>query len=157
MSVWCLSKLGWVKPKNLTKKSSLTLPPLDADKKAAYRMWTKGKASPEYFLLEHRQRAGRDQALPGQGLVLWHIDERQSDNTNPFAYRVAVVQADGRKDLERAANEGDGADAFPGTNNVTKVDDTTHPSTRDNLGNPTGTALSKIALAPGKVTLQVKV
>ena len=53
----------------------------------------------EYFLLENRQKT-RDAALPGHGLAIWHIDDTQSSNDNPLAYKVALVQADGRRDLE---------------------------------------------------------
>jgi hypothetical protein len=57
------------------------------------------------------------------------VDETQPSNDNPASYLVALVQADGRKDLERNANSGDPADTFPGSSQVTSVSDTTNPST----------------------------
>jgi immune inhibitor A len=149
MSAWCLANLGWIQPRNVTNADNLTLKALEVDKTACYRLWTKGQASKEYFLIENRQQAGRDAKLPGSGLAVWHIDETQSDNSNPLAYKVALVQADGKRDLELNHNQGDAGDLFPGSQQVNKVDDkgSAHPHTRDNSGAATGVALSKIKVA----------
>jgi immune inhibitor A len=159
MSAWCLSALGWIKPKNITAAGNLTLKALEGDKTACYRLWTKGKASKEYFLIENRQQKGRDAKLPGHGLAVWHIDETQSDNTNPLAYKVALVQADGKRDIEFNKNSGDPGDMFPGSAGVTKVDDkgVAHPHTRKNDGTTSGVALSKIKEVNGVVQVSVKV
>ena len=159
LSAWCLATLGWIKPHNVKSAKTLTLPALDGNSTACYRLWTKGKASKEYFLVENRQKAGRDKALPGSGLMLWHVDETQSDNTNPNAYRVALVQADGLRQLEKSTNQGDRGDPFPGSKKVTKVNDSApgHPHTRDNTGAATGVGLSQIAVKSGVATVKVKV
>ncbi len=159
MSAWCLSTLGWIKPNNVTAAGSLVLKPLETDKAACYRLWTGGRASKEYFLIENRQKSGRDIGLPGSGLAVWHIDETQSDNTNPLAYRVALVQANGRRDLEFNRNAGDPGHLFPGSRHVTKVDDTgaSHPHTRKNDGTATGIAISNIQVVNDDVTADVVV
>src|SRR5712672_2189967 len=151
MSAWCLSTLRWIKPNNVASARTLTLQAIEGDKTACYRLWKGGKASTEYFLIENRQRKGRDAKLPGSGLAVWHIDETQSDNTNPLAYKVALVQADGKRDLEFNRNSGDDGDLFPGSKSVTKLDDkgATHPHTRKNDGTTTGVALSKIKASRG--------
>ncbi len=78
----------------------------------------------EYFLLENRQQTGFDVALPGAGLLLWHIDEAKSSNNNEWYpgctactshYKVALVQADGLYQMEQKINRGDAGDPFPGT------------------------------------------
>ncbi len=157
MSCWCLSKLGWIKPKVVTRKKSIQLNTLEEKKMECYRLWTKGATGPEYFLLENRQAKGLDAALPGSGLAVWHIDERQSNNDNPLAYLVALLQADGNKDLELLKNSGDGGDLFPGDKCVAAVDDNTTPSTRANTGSPSRVALTNIAMSGGIVTLQAEV
>jgi immune inhibitor A len=157
MSCWCLSKLGWIKPKVVTRKKSIQLNTLEEKKTQCYRLWTKGATGPEYFLLENRQAKGLDAALPGSGLAVWHIDERQSNNDNPLAYLVALVQADGNKDLELLKNSGDAGDLFPGDKGITAVDDNTTPSTRANTGSPSRVALTNIAMTGGIVTLQAEV
>jgi immune inhibitor A len=157
MSCWCLAKLGWIKPKVVPRKKSIQLYTLEEKKAECYRLWTKGATGPEYFLLENRQAKGLDAALPGSGLAVWHIDERQSNNDNPLAYLVALLQADGNKDLELLKNSGDAGDLFPGDKGVAAVDDNTTPSTRANTGSPSRVALTNIAMTGGIVTLQAEV
>lgn len=88
-----------------------------------------GYENNEYLLIENRQRIGYDRQLPGTGLVIYHIDNRangqgrpgypgQQNNNGvdwPFNgahYQVAVLQCDGRYDLERDNNIGDGNDPW---------------------------------------------
>jgi immune inhibitor A len=159
LSAWCLATLGWITPRNVKATANYKIDTLAKDKTDCLRVWTGGQAGPEYFLLENRQQTGRDVALPGSGLAVWHIDERQGDNTNPIAYRVALVQADGKRELELNVNDGDAGDLFPGTGKVTSVKDTGAfaPSTRANDGSGTGVALTAIKSGQGKVGFRVKV
>jgi immune inhibitor A len=155
MCCWCLSKLGWIKPIN-AKSGVYTLDTLEKNAKECLRVWTGGKAGPEYFMLEDRQKTGRDAALPGSGLAVWHIDEARSDNTNPLAYMVGLMQADGKRDLELAKNGGDAADLFPGPLKKTRFNDKTTPSSRAHDGSSTGVSLRGISVANGKVKVTVK-
>jgi immune inhibitor A len=157
MSAWCLSKLGWIAPQVIKKETTLTVPTLAMDNTACYRLWTGGKAGPEYFLIENRQKKGRDTSLPGTGLAVWHVDERQSSNTNPLSYLVGLVQADGKRDLELNKSAGDAGDLFPGSKKVTKLDDKTKPGTLANNNAPTGVALSQITEKNGVIKVKVKV
>jgi immune inhibitor A len=159
MSAWCLATLGWIKPKTVKAKANLMLPALEGDKTACYRIDGAGAPAGEYFLLENRQQAGRDAKLPGHGLAVWHVDERQSDNTNPQAYRVALVQADGLRDLEFNRSPGDAADLFPGSKKVTKVDGSAaagFPNLRRNDGSKSGIALTAISDKNGIVKVTAK-
>jgi len=129
---------------------------LENNAKDCLRVWTDGKSGPEYFMIENRQTKGRDTALPGSGLAVWHIDESRSDNTNPLAYKVGLMQADGKRDLELAKNNGDDGDLFPGSSKKTSFNDKTMPSSRAHDGNSTGVSLSGISVADGIVKLRVK-
>lgn len=160
LSAWCMSQLGWITPKNVRSRRTLTLNTLDRDKGDCYRLWSAGAKGAEYFLIENRQRRDRDDQLPGSGLAVWHVDETQSDNTNPVAYRVGLVQADGKRDLERGMNEGDAADVYPGRLGVRSVNGTsnTEPNLRSNTGLPTSVSLTSITQnATGTVKVTVKV
>jgi immune inhibitor A len=157
MSAWCLAQLGWIRPRVVRAARSLVLSPLEVRKSECYRLWTKGRLGPEYFLLENRQKTGLDAALPGSGLAVWHVDESQSGNTNPLGFMVGLVQADGQRDLERNRNSGDAGDLFPGARRVKSLDDETTPSTRAHDGSPTGVALSAIARQGSDVKLRVRV
>lgn len=81
------------------------------------RFYIHRKSATEYYLIEIRNRAGRDQALPSAGLAIWHIDEL-GDNSNEQMtadrhYECSLVQADGKFDLENDPhNYGDYTDLF---------------------------------------------
>jgi len=159
MSCWCLSRLGWIAPRTVARTAgkTFTLDTLANDPTACLRVWKRGASGAEYFLLENRQKAGQDSALPGNGLAVWHVDETQSGNTNPLAYLVGLVQADGRRDLELDANPGDAGDLFPGTAAVKRISDSTTPGLRANDGSTTGIVASAIREAAGVVSLRLKV
>jgi hypothetical protein len=59
----------------------------------------------EYFLIENRRKAGRDTALPDEGLAIWHIDEDGDNSSEQMTadshYECSLEQADGQFDLER--------------------------------------------------------
>lgn len=159
MSCWCLAKLGWLKPQPVQHPMAIELRPLAEDPAACYQVWPNKKKGPEYFLVECRQKTGQDAALPGAGLAIWHIDETQSSNNNPLGYQVALVQADGKRDLEYNRNSGDAGDLFPGTKKVTAIDDNTVPSTRVNMGAASGISFRGIAYSArqGKATFTIEV
>lgn len=155
MSCWCLSKLGWIKPV-VAKSQKYTLDTLENAPGDCLQVWTGGKSGAEYFLLENRQTTGRDGALPGSGLAVWHIDEARSDNTNPNAYKVGLAQADGLRELELSTNQGDANDLFPGGLGKKRFNDRTTPSAKSHAGEATGVALSAISTKARKVTVTVK-
>jgi immune inhibitor A len=155
---WSKIKLGWQESSNVRKPQSLTLAAVeDATAGKIYRLWTKGKLGDEYFLLENRQLRGFDAKLPGSGLLIWHIDDTQHNNDHPGTYWVALVQADGRNDLEVGRNRGDANDPFPGGKQNTNFDDSTSPASLDNLGNSTFVAVRNITETAGQVTCDVDV
>jgi immune inhibitor A len=155
MSCWCLAQLGWATPRNLQASGAVSLSSLEQDSTQCARVWSHGSQGPEYFLLEYREASGRDAALPASGLAVWHIDEKRSDNTNPMAYKVGLVQADGQRDLEFNTNSGDDGDLFPGSSGVTAIDDNSNPSTRSHAGAVTGVVFKNIAVAGGVASLDV--
>lgn len=158
MSAWCLERLNWITPTRVTTARQVTLDTLESSKSECYRVAAGTVARNEYFLIENRQQTGRDASLPGHGLAVWHIDDTQSSNDNPLAYKVALVQADGQRDLELLKNSGDAADLFPGTNKVTSVSGSkgTHPHLRANNGASTTVSLTGIRESGGTVKVRVK-
>ncbi len=76
-------------------------------------------AATEYYLIENRQKTGRDAFLPGAGLAIWHVDElgdRDNRNYKPngthLNYVVTLMQADGTWDFENNVNGGNPEDLF---------------------------------------------
>ncbi len=102
----------------------------------------------EYYLIENRQKTGRDSALPDAGLALWHIDTEGSNDFQQgggaLHYKVALVQADGRWDLESNRNPGDGTDLWKGPT-FTNCSAATTPNTNWWNGTTSGLGISEIS------------
>ncbi len=145
MSAWCKQKLGWVTPTQITsfqKQFEVT----DAGTNPVmYKLWKKNTTgSLEYFLIENRQKTGFDKNLPGSGLLIFHIDDAKSTNTDENHPLVGLMQADGRNDLNTAANRGDGGDIFPGTSSNTTFDYLSVPNSNSYSGGPTYVSIRNI-------------
>lgn len=70
----------------------------------------------ESFLIESRLRTGRNANFPGEGLLIWHIDEYGNNSREEMTpeqhFYVSVEAADGLYDLEHGVNGGDENDFF---------------------------------------------
>ena len=112
------------------------------------RVWTNGEPGSEYFLLENRQKTKSDRYLPGDGLLIYHVDDTQQDNlSGPANYRVRVVVADSVSldDLESSlGNFGDDKDFWPGTLLRRFWTESTIPDSRDYNGFDTAVRLANI-------------
>lgn len=153
-SAWCKANQGWASVNNITANGAISIPDVKTSRQV-HRLWKDGAAGQEYFLLENRQRTGFDAELPGDGLLLWHIDDAQSGNTDESHYKVGLVQADGARDLEENHNRGDAGDPFPGSANVTTVSGTTTPNTNSYTGQ--STLVSVTAISPSAATMTATV
>ncbi|CAN5508622.1 hypothetical protein BH10PLA2_BH10PLA2_10650 [soil metagenome] len=127
-SAWSKIQLGWATPTPITSPGTYTAP-ASATSPTIFKI-TAGYPTGEYLLIENRQPVGFDVKIPAGtggvqgGLAIWHIDERKPTNTEPGYpgqpgypannrhYKVALLQADGRYDLEKDANRGDGDDVY---------------------------------------------
>jgi len=69
----------------------------------------------DFFMAENRARIGYDASLPGDGALVWHINEAAISNNNPQNLRVKLIQADGADHLLTSTNYGDPGDAFSAT------------------------------------------
>ncbi len=109
----------------------------------------------EYFLVEYRKKTLYDSYLPGEGLLVWHIDESKSNNCSEWwpeggqssHYKVALEQADGYFDMEKNYNHGDGGDPFPGSSGATNFNVSGSPSSLSYGGQSTGVAIENISVS----------
>ncbi|MFH1865260.1 MAG: M6 family metalloprotease domain-containing protein [Candidatus Eisenbacteria bacterium] len=103
--------------------------------------------SNEYYLVENRQRTGRDASLPDDGMAIWHVDTEGSNSnqqqTPALHYLVTLVQADGNWDLENNRNYGDGTDLYAATR-YTACTPATYPNTDWWDGSESGAFFSNI-------------
>src|SRR5215213_4937581 len=142
-SAWCKSTQGWIDVASPTTNGEVTISDVKTSR-TAYRLWKDGGDGNEYFLVENRQQEGFDASLPGQGLLVWHIDEAITGNTNESHYKVGLMQADGQRHLETNANRGDDGDVFPGSSGNASFTETSTPHSRSYAGSPTSVALTSI-------------
>ena len=155
-SAWCKVNQGWASVTNVAATGSLTLPDVKSGRNI-HRLWKDGGSGAEYFLIENRQRTGYDAGLPGDGLLVWHIDESQPGNTDENHYKVGLLQADGNRDLELAHNRGDAGDPYPGSANKTSVTSNTAPSSKSFAGQNTCVSITAISASASTMTATVAV
>ena len=150
LDAWCRQYLGFATPVVPVLPGSQSLPPVTRGG-GMLKVWTNGQPGSEYFLVENRLREGSDAGLPGDGVLVYHVDDGRIDNlTGPADYRVRVLEADGQSDLESpAGNFGDAGDFFPGTSGATSLTQATTPNTRSYAGQDTGVRLTNIAVVTG--------
>lgn len=120
--------------------------------------WTFNQASGsgEYYLVENREPVGYDAALPGCGLLVWHIDETRTSgndtNANDSRRLVDLEEADGLDQLDDLSSYGDAGDPFPGSTVNQAFDDASEPNSRLYGGAPTGVSLTNISSCGANVT-----
>ncbi|MBU1625791.1 M6 family metalloprotease domain-containing protein, partial [bacterium] len=121
---WSKTYLGWYNEEDgslinvCSDTDGIVIPDIHRDDGVIYRMWTFCQESPEYFLVENRERqpSGVDRNQPGNGLLIWHVDESipagrpNDDQEHPL---LKLLQCDGRDDLYYYRNSWDGTDPWP--------------------------------------------
>jgi len=157
LSPWSKLDMGFIKePIEITKSGTYTARPSN-DHPDIYAI-KKGYPDGEMLLLENRQNTGFDASLWTGGILIYKIDETQSFNgnkkhgfpgqsdapengqswpSNGLHYPIALLQADGDYDLERAVNNGDRGDFYtnpsqklgPGNGESVATDKGTYPNT----------------------------
>jgi immune inhibitor A len=147
---WSKVFLGWVNPKIIsTNKIDLSLNSVESS-----NLDTIIKISittTEYFLLENRCKVKFDQYLPGEGLLIWHIDDSVGDtdlygvNDDEEHKRVDLEEADGRDDLDARVNSGDHKDLYY-SGNADKFTPSTVPDSDSYSGDSSGISIVNIGV-----------
>lgn len=155
-SAWCKAHQGWVSVTNRTANGDATF--LDVkESHDVTRLWKNGETSQEYFLVENRQKTGFDDQLPDDGLLIWHIDDAIATNRDERHPKVALEQADGKRDLELRVNRGDGGDPYPGSSNNRAFDANSTPSSKSYAGVDTCVAVGSISDSGPTMTAHLQV
>lgn len=155
-SAWCKVQQGWASTTNVTVAGTISIPDVKVSRNV-HRLWTNGTTGPEYFLLENRQRTGFDEGLPGDGLLIWHVDETMPTNTDETHYKVGLVQADNQRNLELDQNRGDPGDPYPGSKNNTALTGSSSPSSNSYSSQPTLVSVTNISASAATMTATVNV
>ena len=155
-SAWCKAAQGWVDV--VAPKTNAAVQFKDVkDGHSVHRLWKTGARGSEYYLVENRQRKGFDGQLPGDGLLVWHVDESVDDNTNEVHYKVALEQADGLKHLEKGDNRGDAGDPFPGASDNRSFTASSNPGSKSYAKADTCVQLTQIGDSGPVMSAEVSV
>ena len=126
--------LGWLKPEQLKRPGAYAMQSLQETNSAyliaasEHNLMGKSPSPNEFFMIEYRTQVGWDAYLPGQGMLVWHIDysagawaDNTPNNSNPM--RMHLEEAGGRK------TDSSASDAYPGTRGVTSFIPKLHNNT----------------------------
>lgn len=136
------NELGWVEQIEISTPALQTLKPVIASAKV---LKVKSPVEHEYYLLENRRRVGFDRALPGQGMIVYHVDanriasRRAANNINSQAHQGLMV-----KPASGIVNSASAP--FPGTMLVTQFTDETTPAMRTWTGESFNRSITGITL-----------
>ena len=121
---------GWVQALEVSKSTSVQLKPTTAAGGRVCKIVSPQFAKSQFLLLESRPQKGFDKFLPGEGLLVWRVD-LSKEMYAPATPGMQLVQADGRSELEKndPNYQGDDSDPFPGSEDVTRLEDINDPST----------------------------
>src|SRR3989442_4137917 len=101
----------------------------------------------EYFLLENREQTGFDVGLPASGLLIWHVDDSQPDNTNDAHRLLDLEEADEGVNGDHPTDAGD-----PWHDTTVGFGPDTHPSSAAYDGTATNWRVRDISAAGPAMT-----
>ena len=103
-SAWGKAELGWLRPLEVGIDTddalyAQTVQPLESSRNGSvYKLSVRRVGGPEeYFLVEYRNTIGFDRELPGAGVLIWHVDETLSENSDETHRLLDLEEADERQ------------------------------------------------------------
>lgn len=153
--------LGFAAPRLIEEEGSYSIAPLnegtDAD---GCRINT--PVENEFFLIENRRRTGWDAYLPGEGMLVSRVDSTnvavwENNEVNASAAHTYFTLVRANPSVKGTTVTDSDGDPFPGSGNVTALDNSTTPSLRSwtMVSNPL--VMENIAITQeGNVTFNVK-
>ena len=91
--------MGWMDLIDPKANTHYTLKPINSDEGTAVKVVNNANPD-EYYLLEYRVHSGWDEYLPGEGIMILHVDynkwiwDNNSVNTAPTRQRMTLIPAD---------------------------------------------------------------
>ena len=158
-------RMGYVTPMVVDTNSINISIPAKESSATVYKLWKYAQSGAQYFLVENRQQTGYDSYLPGNGLLIYHVETASGNQNNQWYpghtsyghYLVALEQADGDYDLEQNLNRGDSGDPYPGSTDNRIFDENSVPDSKDYNGNTTFVEVINISNSSSNMTATLKV
>ncbi len=129
LSAWCKDFLSWVDLEIVSStKRNVQLPYVELSSSVIkVEILTADNPKKEYFLLEYRRKTLFDSSLPGEGVLIWKIDDNiakdpyrlmmNNINSGKPYYGVDLIEADS---TPAGLNYDNSGDPFPGSKNIVK-------------------------------------
>lgn len=153
----CKANQGWVETVVETNNHQIVLQDVKEGYKV-HRLWTDGDVnSKEYFLIENRQTVRSDEFLPGKGLLIWHIDDQLTSNTDENHPWIKLMQADGFDQLKQNLGRGDDGDAYPGFTDNRQFDAMSNPNSKSYKETDTYVSVTNIPISTPTMTFDITV
>src|SRR5881409_74722 len=149
-SAWSKIRLGWVTPTDVTSAMVGTAVPAVETSAKVFRLGVAGTFPAEYFLVENRQLVGFDAALPGAGLLIWHVDESQTSNDVDTHRLLDLEEADEALTGDHPRDAGD-----PWHDTATGWGPDTLPDSRTVAGQTTGWRVREISASGPTMTATI--
>ncbi|MFC1777576.1 M6 family metalloprotease domain-containing protein [Pseudomonadota bacterium] len=158
LSAWSKVSTGFTTPQDIDfNQNGVSFSQAETNE-SIKRIWIdkyKTPLSREYFLLENRRKTDYDTGLPGNGLMIWHVDENIRTNTDENHKWVDLEEADGLASLDSGASSGDAADPFPGSGNKTTFNNTSNPNSKRYSSAATGIGVTGISASATTMTANI--
>jgi M6 family metalloprotease-like protein len=149
LGAWCKAKLGWAQVVEVTTaRYGVDILQAETDK-VVYKLPIQESGGTEYFLVENREKTGYDSNMPGAGLLIWHIDESQHDNTND-AHRLVDLEEEDGASGDSPTDAGD-----PWTNNLDGFTPDSNPNSNGYGNVRTGWKVYSISAAGATMTADI--
>ena len=163
---WCRVQMGYAQPIIVADDITAAPIPSASQDSVVYKLQRRVNPGSEYFLVENRQQTDYDAFLPGNGLLIYHIDDTVSTidwnewcpgNEANGHYLSALEQADEAWELENKVNRGNAGDPFPGSTGAHSFSAWTAPNSNDYAGGATGIAITNIGNSAPVMTADLHV
>lgn len=139
--------LGFASPKLITASGDFKLSAVNTSNDG-YRI--NSAINNEFFLIENRQRTGWDEYLNGHGMTIMRVDSTNVDiwennkiNCDPAHNYLELIRA--TPQMSGTSVTDSQGDPFPGSGNVTEINNETSPSLRSWTGTATPLCIKDIA------------
>lgn len=143
--------LGWKELKVIDSPQDVTLKAI-SEGGDAYKI-VNDLNPDEYYVVENRQRTKWNSYDPAEGLLVIHVDYKESDwqnnrlNNDPAHQRMTVIPADNK--LTKDSQSGD---TYPGSTGNTELTCTSTPAAKVFVGEYMGKDITNISVENGVVT-----
>ncbi|MBD2759734.1 M6 family metalloprotease domain-containing protein [Yimella sp. cx-573] len=139
--------LGWISPTRVTSATNVSIPQASSSNVAYQLLGDPDGAGVgsqgEFFLVENRQPVGLDAALPGCGILVYHVKEVFRNNMWGATGRlIDVEEASEFENLNFTGNTGGPDDPWHGHPDHTQFNSTTKPNSLSYNGQDAGVSMT---------------